>query len=383
MNSSEKTPFWRNVAVLRWAFQLAIVAVVGVIIAILVNNLLVNSSSQGIPLGFGFLSQPASFPITANDFRDTQPVWQAMYEGVLNTLRVVLVGFVLATVFGVLIGLGRLSGNWLIRTISTVYIEIIRNVPLLLIVIFAYLGLVLEVFPRIEDSWDLAGTIIVNGRGFSIPWITGPFVGLLAAVVLSIAAGLAVRRWRLRVAESKDESAYVVPWMAAAMVAVLFWVGFFAGLGFSSPSVDGRNVVGGMTMQPEYFALLFALVTYTASHIAEIVRGSVQSVAKGQVEASQAMALNGWQRMRYVIFPQALRVAIPPLGNQYLNLMKNSSLGFAVSYFELTKVVTTSVGTRSPAVPAFLVLMIIYLIMSLTISALVNIANRKMEVVGR
>jgi len=264
-----------------------------------------------------------------------------------------------------------------------VYIETIRNIPLLLIVIFAYLALVLEVFPQVEDSWDFAGTIIVNGRGFSVPWVTGSFVGLLVTVIVSLLAGFGIRTWRRRVAESKNEPAHAGFWMAGVMIAVSFWVGFLVGIGFSSPSLDERGVVGGITMQPEYFALLLALVVYTASHIAEIVRGSIQSVAKGQVEASQAMALNGWQRMRYVIFPQALRVAIPPMGNQYLNLMKNSSLGFAISYFELTKVVTTSVGTRSPAVPAFLVLMVIYLAMSLIISAFVNIANRKMEVVGR
>ena len=376
----EKTPVWRNVRVLGWVFQLGVLALVGAIGAYLFSNL---TSQQGNPFTFDFLQQPSSFTIPANDFRSSQPVWQAVYEGLLNTLRVVVVGLALATILGIALGFGRLSKNFLLRAVCTIYIEVVRNIPLLGILLFAYLALVLQAFPAVADAVDVAGMVIVSNRGMSIPWYSGSIFGLLAAFVVAALVAYGIRRWRLAAAERKDEPAHLGLWVGVSFPLVFFWVAFFSGIGFTSPSLDGRNISGGMTMQPEYFALLFALVVYTASHIGEIIRGSILAVDKGQVEASHAMALNGWQRMRYVVFPQALRVAMPALGNQYLNLMKNSSLGFAVSYFELTKTIATTVGNRSPAVPSFTVLLVVYLMLSLFISALVNVANRRLEVAGR
>lgn len=380
---AQRPPFWRDVRVLGWVFQLAVFAIVVAIVGVLVNNVRVNSANQGIPTGFSFLDQPSGFPIPANDFRPTQPVSDAIVEGVLNTLRVVIAGLILATLLGVTIGVGRLSGNWLIRTISRVYVESIRNVPLLGLLIFFYIGLVLTAFPRLEDSWIVGSLLVANVRGVTIPWITGSTIAFL--IVIAVAAGLAwaVNRWRLQVNERTGEPARGGLWALPVFLLVGFWGAFFVGNGITTPDLDGRSLDGGMTMQPEYFALLAALVIYTASHIAEIVRGSIQAVPKGQVEAASALALGSWHRLRHVVLPQALRIAVPPIGNQYLNLMKNSSLGFVISYFELTKVIQTSVGNRSPAVPAFLLLIGIYLVMSLIISAGVNVVNRRLQVVER
>ena len=375
-----RPPFWRDVKTLAWAFQLAVLGLVGVIIAILVNNVRVNSANQGIPVGFDFLDQPAGFPIPANDFRTSQPVREALVEGVLNTLRVVVAGIILATVIGLAVGIGRLSGNWLVRNLTLAYVELIRNVPLLGLVIFSYLAIALRVFPRIEDSWIVDGLLVANGRGISVPWFTGSGLWLLAAFVAAAVVAYLIKLWRNRVLDRTGAPPRTSLWAAPAALVVLVVGAVVAGIGVSSPELDGRSVGGGITMQPEYFALLAALTIYTSSHIAEIFRGSIQAVPRGQGEAAQAMALSNWQRMRYVILPQSLRIALPPLGNQYINLLKNSSLGLAISYFELTKVTSTSIGNRSPAVPAFLVLMILYLIGSLIISSVVNVANRRLAI---
>lgn len=375
-------PFWRNVRVLAWAFQILVLAMVVAVVGILINNVRINSENQGIPTGFDFLGQPSSFTIPANDLRDTEPVREAIVAGTLNTIRVSAVGILLATVVGVLVGIGRLSGNWLIRNLARIYVEGLRNVPLLGLVIFAYLAVVLSL-PRVEDSIRLSDVFILNTRGASIPWPTGSNLVLVAVLVVAVAAGWLVRRWRLGVAERTGAPARVVAWVTPAVVAVALVGALAAGIGITSPDLDGRRVAGGMTLQPEYFALLLALTAYTASHIAEIVRGSIQAVPRGQAEAAKAMALTGVQQMRHVILPQAFRIAIPPTANQYLNLMKNSSLGFVISYFELTKVTSTTIGNRSPAVPAYAVLIVIYLAMSLVISLIMNTANRRMELPSR
>lgn len=377
--TATKPPFWRDVKTLAWAFQLAVLGLVLAGVAVLVNNVRVNSANQGIPTGFDFVDQPAGFPIPANDFRTSQPVREAIVEGVLNTLRVVIVGIVLATVLGVAVGIGRLSGNWLIRNITRVYVEVIRNVPLLGIVVFTYLAIVLSM-PRVDQSWTLGSFAIGNVRGMSVPWFNGSGLRLLLVAIVAAAVAYGLYRWRMSVMNATGEPARALWWSLPAFALILFWGGVLAGIGITSPAIDGRSVSGGITMQPEYFALLVALVVYTASHIAEIFRGSIQAVPVGQGEAASAMALSGWQRMRFVILPQALRIALPPLGNQYLNLMKNSSLGFAISYFELTKVTTTAIGNRSPAVPAFMLLMLLYLIASLILSGVVNVFNRRLAI---
>ncbi len=380
MTPTAKPPIWRNVRFLAWAFQLVALALVVTLIAILANNVRVNSANLGVPVGLDFLKQPASFEIPANEFRSTQSVQSAMVQGALNTLRVAILGIVLATILGVLVGIGRLSGNWLVRNLSRIFVESIRNIPLLGIVVFAYLALVLSALPSVQESWELSGLVIANTRGTSGPWFTGAIVNVLASAALAGLVAWLIRRWRLSRLDQYGEAPNVFWWTAPVFVLVMFWTAFLLGIGVTTPMVDGRRVVGGITLQPEYFALLIALVIYTASHIAEIVRGSIQAVPRGQAEASMAMALSPVQRMRFVILPQATRIALPPLGNQYLNLLKNSSLGFVISYFELTKVTSTTIGNRSPAVPAYLLMMLLYLIASLSISAVVNFFNRRLRI---
>lgn len=377
-----RPPIWRNIRVLGWMFQIGVAAVALLLVGWLIRNFRNNSESLGIPTGLDYLDQPANFPIAGSSFRPSQSVWDATVVGLRNSLYVVVVGIVLATILGVLIGIGRLSGNWLVSRAAAVYVEILRNVPLLAIVIFAYLALVLSVFPRIEAAWALDGVFIVSNRAAALPWFEGNTWWLLLTVIGAVVVGAVVARWRLSIADRPESSGHIGIWVVAASLGAGASLWLVGGLGITTPSLDGRSVSGGMEMTPEYLALLIALTTYTASHIAEIVRGSIQAVDRGQIEAANALALNPAQRMWNVVLPQAMRIAIPPLGNQYLSLFKNSSLGVVISYFELTKITETAVGNGQPAVPAFTVLIVIYLLGSLVLSRSVNLVNRRLQLAG-
>ncbi|MDH4171787.1 MAG: ABC transporter permease subunit, partial [Acidimicrobiia bacterium] len=264
-----------------------------------------------------------------------------------------------------------------------VFVEILRNIPLLVIVTFAYLALVLSVLPRIEDAWEVGGVAIFSNRAAAVPWYRGSTLWLVVALVLAAAIAWLMVLWRRRISDRTGATAYSGWWAIGSFVVVFIAVSAAAGLRVTTPDLDGRTLAGGIEMTPEFLALLLALTIYTASHIAEIVRGSIQAVTKGQQEAADALAFSAAQRMWYIILPQAMRIAIPPLGNQYLNLFKNSSLGAVISYFELTKVSTTAVGNGAPAVPVFTVLLLIYLAGSLILSAFVNLANRRLQLVER
>ena len=311
------------------------------------------------------------------------PVSEALYQGFLNTLRVSVAAIIAATVLGTLVGIARLSRNWLVRKIATVYVEAVRNIPLLLFVIFGNAVVVLGVFPTIQEAWEPLGLMVISNRGIAGPWFVGAGAGLLAIGAVGILLAWVVARWRRAVSDRTGALPRSGLWGLGvlALVVAVGWVAF--GYSFTLPDVDGRRSVGGIRIDPSFFALFFALVIYTASHIAEIVRGSIQAVPRGQAEAGTALALSGFQRMWYVVLPQAFRVAIPPIGNQYLNLIKNSSLGAVIGYYDLTLVTQTAVGNGAPAVPAFFLTMVIYISISLVTSVFVNIANRRMALVER
>jgi general L-amino acid transport system permease protein len=304
--------------------------------------------------------------------------------GVLNTIRISVVGVILATALGTLIGIGRLSTNWVVKKVSAVYVEVVRNLPLLVIVVFTFLGVVFQVLPRIENPWKPLNLMVVSNRGIGVPWYQGNSGGLMLLLATIGAFGWwLIARWRRIVSERTGEpprSGII----GATFLILTFITGWFIfGFGLTLPKVDGRQIVGGIRIDPSYFAVLISLVIYTASHIAEIVRGSIQAVPNGQGEAASALALSPFQRMWNVVLPQAMRIAIPPLGNQYLNLIKNSSLGAGFAYFELTSVTQITVGNGSPAVPAFALALAFYVVLSLVTSALVNVANHRFALVER
>jgi general L-amino acid transport system permease protein len=381
--AAARPPFWRDVRLLRWFFQIAIVLVVVAILGWLYSNYRRNVERTNIPTDFDFLDRPANFEIPGNPMSSTAPVRNALVEGLLNTMRVAVAGLVLATVLGTLIGIGRLSQNAVVRAICKVYVEVIRNLPLLVILLFANLGIVLQVLPRIERAWEPLGVAVLSNRGLAVPWFEGSGWGLVLALVVGLVAARAVVAWRRSVADRTGAAARSGLWALLVLLAILAGTWLLFGYHVTLPDVAGRVTAGGMRLDPSFFALLFALTIYTASHIAEIVRGSIQAVHRGQDEAAQALALSGFQRMWFVVLPQAFRIALPPIGNQYLNLIKNSSLGAAISYFELTNVTQISVANSSPPVPAFTLTLLVYLAISLVVSAAVNVWNRRMALVTR
>jgi general L-amino acid transport system permease protein len=380
---STRVPLWRDVRVLKWVAQLIVVGLVVAVVIWLYGNYLDNTAEQNIPTDLGFLDNPANFQITGNDLSANAPIRDALWEGVLNTLRVSVAGIVAATILGTLVGIARLSRNWIVSKLATVFVEAVRNVPLALFVVAGLLVVVLGVFPTIQDAWQVGGLAIISNRGVAVPWFIGAGYGLLLIGALGAFAAWLVARWRSSVSDRTGALPRSGLWGAGAFLAV-FLIGWIAlGYAWTLPALDGRQTAGGIRIDPSFFALFFALVIYTASHIAEIVRGSIQAVPRGQAEAADAVALSGFQRMWYVILPQAFRIAIPPIGNQYLNLIKNSSLGAAIGYYDLTLVAQTTVGNGSPAVPVFALTMVLYICISLITSVLVNIANRRSALVER
>ena len=254
--------------------------------------------------------------------------------------------------------------------------------PLLALVLLAYIAVVLNAFPPPDDSWDLGPLAVLNVRGASVFWYEGP--NWRRSSSSARRASRVGRRPLAAIGRRPHRPAGALRAVAVRPRVVVVVVGWLVlGVGVTAPDLDGRRVTGGITMTPEYFGALPALVVYTASHIAEIVRGSIQAVPKGQGEAADALALSGFQRMWHVVLPQAMRIAVPPIGNQYLNLTKNSSLAAMISFPELTKVTQLAVATRSPAVPSFALLLLIYLVLSLVISLFVNLVNRRLAIVER
>jgi general L-amino acid transport system permease protein len=378
----DRVPLWRDVRVLQWIFQIVVVAVALAVLWWLYGNYTTNSSQQNIPTDLGFLDNPATFQITGNPLSANAPVQDALVQGFLNTLRIAIAGIVLATVLGTLIGIARLSHNWLLNKLAAAYVEAVRNIPLAVFLFIAYLAIVLGAFPPITDAWEGLG-IIISNRGIAIPWYMGSGYGLIVTGLAGAVVAWAVARWRHSRADRFGINPRAGVWALGAfvLVAAVGWI--VLGMSVTTPMIDGRQTVGGIRIDPSFFALLFALVIYTASHIAEIVRGSIQAVPRGQGEAANALALSGFQRMWFVVLPQAFRIAIPPIGNQYLNLIKNSSLGAAIGYYDLTLVTQTTVGNGSPAVPAFTLTMAVYILISLVTSFVVNQANRRLALVER
>jgi general L-amino acid transport system permease protein len=381
--SPTRVPLWRDVRVLQWIFQLLVVALAVAIVLWLYGNYTANAERQNIPTNFDFLDNPTAFEITGNDLSQNAPVRDALMQGFLNTLRISVAGIVFATILGTIVGIGRLSKNWLVRKMATVYVEAVRNVPLPLFVVFGFLAVVLGVLPVIQEAWEPLGLMVISNRGLAGPWFTGSGALLVVIGLVGVVVWWAVSRWRRAVFDRTGTPPRSGLWGGGAflLVFVVGWLAF--GFGVTLPEIDGRRTVGGIRIDPSFFAIFFALVIYTASHIAEIVRGSIQAVPKGQGEAADALALSGFQRMWYVVLPQAFRIAIPPIGNQYLNLIKNSSLGAGIGYYDITLVTQTTVGNGSPAVPAFTITLAVYITISLVTSLFVNIANRKFALVER
>jgi general L-amino acid transport system permease protein len=386
----QRPPFWRDVRVLRVVIQAAFVVAVVALLWWLYRNLVTNLERAGIRTDFGFLDQPSGFTLLGAerglvDFSSRDPIWKAIVVGTYNTLRVSILGIVLATILGVIIGVARLSTNWLVRKIAGAFVEALRNVPLLVLIVFMYLA-VLQALPRISDAIEVPNLLVLSNRGLYVPWVVvAEGSGLFLAVcALGLGLAAAVGWWRTRRFDATGQPHHRMLWGVGVFVAMAAtaWLLLDRPVSLTLPVLDERLVEGGYEMTLEYGALLFALVIYTAAFIAEIVRGSILAVPKGQTEAANALGLRAFQRLRYVILPQALRVAIPPTGNEYINLAKNSALGLAIAFPELLRVTRIAIGQGNPAPQLVAVMMVTYLALSLILSVGVNLVNRRLALRG-
>lgn len=381
-------PFWRDIRVIRILSQIAFVILVAVVAGLLYSNMKRGLETRGLGGGFDFLRLEAGFAIGEGITYDPSDSYaRAFLVGVVNTLRVTIVGIVLVTILGMVMGVARLSTNWLVNKIATVYVELIRNTPLLVQLFVWYFAIILKL-PKVKESVALPGSIFISNRGAALPWFvpTASFNLWSYCVIAAVAVTVALWIVRARGQGRTGRPAFSLLWIGVAFVA-LATLGWFlapeAPLVLDKPSLQGWNYQGGITLTPEFVAILLGLVVYTGAFIAEVVRAGIQAVPRGQIEAARAVGLNEMQTLRLVIFPQALRVIIPPLTSQYLNLAKNSSLAIAIGFPDLFNVAGTIFNQTGQAVQVIALIMVSYLSMSLFTSLLMNLYNRRVQLVER
>ncbi|MER9296523.1 amino acid ABC transporter permease [Mesorhizobium sp. M0621] len=352
------------------------------------HNVIDNLTRLHIASGFGFLKGRAGFDISesAIAYSSDSTYGRAILVGFLNTVIVAVVGIITATIIGFIVGIGRLSQNWLIRKICTVYVEVFRNIPPLLVIFFWYSG-VLAVLPAPRDSINLPFGSFLNQRGFYFPravWGDGSWLIFVALLVGIAMAWFVARKARQRQMATGQQ--FPVLWTALALIVGLPLLAYALSgfpLSFDYPKQSTFNLTGGFQVRPEFLSLYLALSCYTAAFIAEIVRAGIRGVSKGQTEAAGALGLRPGSILRLVVVPQAMRIVIPPLTSQYLNLTKNSSLAIAIGYPDLTATAGTVLNQTGQAVEGVVIMMVIYLAISLLTSLVMNWFNAKMALVER
>ena len=377
---------WRNKEARSVIVQIVTVAVVCALVAIGLHNVAVNLEAIGKEFSFDFLTAPAAYDITFSPFidynsRETHLVAAAV--GILNTLLVAVCGIAFATVLGFTMGVMRLSSNWLISRMVYVFIEFTRNVPVLLHILLVH-GIVVTTLPAPRSAIGLGDTAFLSNRGFYVPApVFESGAGFVAAVlVIAIIATIVFRRWAKRV---QDETGTIYPvfWISIGIIVGATAIAFLlAGmpLSWEVPELKGFNFRGGMALKPEFLALWLALSYYTACFIAEIVRAGILAVSHGQTEASYALGLRPNRTLQLVIIPQALRIIVPPLVSQYLNLTKNSSLAIAIGYMDVVATIGgISLMQTGKEVETMIIVLGVYLVFSLTISAFMNWFNRSIR----
>ena len=387
-------PVWRHVQIIQWAAQIASAILVVAMVIWFFGNLAYAIEDREIPYGFSFLSREYQTPIGEHilPYKSSDSFLYALIVAATNTLVVAVAGVILATMLGIFIGVCRLSTNWIVSRLATVYIEFFRNVPLL-VQLFFWFYIVLAL-PRVREGYVILDRLYVNNAGISFPGPSAsgitPAVVWLALAVFAVVAGALVHRRLVRREDETGRPSYpfVIGCAVAVSIATITWLvlsGIFGDAPFSisTPAPQGRfgRIDGGITIRAGMLVILVGLVIYTSSFIAEIVRAGIQSVGRGQTEAARALGLSPMNTLRQVTFPQALRVIIPPWISQCLNLTKNSSLGGVVGYSDLTNVAITMTQT-APAISIFVMIMAAYLAMSLTWSLIGNLYNRHIRFTG-
>jgi general L-amino acid transport system permease protein len=384
-----KTPLIYNPKVRGIAYQAVLCIIIAFLAWSAVSNAVDNLARAKIASGFGFWDTTAGFDIsqTLIEYSTTSTYGRAFWVGLINTLLVAGIGIVLATILGFIVGIARLSKNWLVSRVAGCYVEIIRNLPLLLQLLFWY-NAVLKALPGIRESIAIPGGGFLNNRGLFLPQpVFEPAARFaLIALLAGVLAAIGYRIWAKR-RQSQTGQQSPVLWVTLGLVialplAVLALSGF--PVQFNYPEAGRFNIRGGVEVLPEFAALLFGLVTYTAAFIAENVRAGILAVAKGQTEAAYSLGLRPGPTLRLVVVPQAMRVIVPPLTNQYLNLTKNSTLAVAIGYPDLVQIFAgTVLNQTGQAVEVIAITMAVYLTISLVTSGLMNLYNRSVAVVER
>ena len=382
-------PFWRDERILKILGQIAFVLLVFFAGSLIYQNMQAGLARQGITLSYDFFDGVSGFDLAESAFPyDRNSTYrQAFIAGLVNTLQVGIVGIIFSTILGIILGVARISTNFIVNRLAAFYLELIRNLSLLVFLIFWYLGVFLKL-PRVREAVVWPGDILLTNRGVGIPWgiPTDSFptfrLILIVGLILAVIVFFALRAYSQRTGRAP----LTLLWSTLTFVAVGL-VGWLVlpvkPLTLDLPVVQGLNMAGGKILTPEFMALTSGLVLYTAAFIGEVVRAGIQSVSKGQVEASRALGLNGFQTLRLIVFPQALRVIIPPLTSQYLNLVKNSSLAIAVGYPDVFYVSNTIQNQTGRAVEMISLVMVTYLSISILTSVLMNWYNQRIKLVER
>jgi general L-amino acid transport system permease protein len=372
---------WRSQAFRSIVYQAIALAGIALAVWYLAHNTVLNMRARGIQSGFGFLLQPAGFDISESliPYDALDAFWKAFLVGVLNTLRVAVVGIALATGLGTLLGVGRFSRNGIVRGLCYAYVELFRNVPVLLQLLMWYL-LFTEILPPIADPVSLGRILFLSKGGFAFPvpvWSLGQTLAVCGAIV-GLVLGFVYRRWALRQFETTGRVRSFL-WTPVAMIVGGSMVGWLAGgapATWSVPVPGEFAMEGGASITPEFLGVLLGLVLYTSAFIAEVVRSGIRSVGRGQTEAALSLGLSGGQTMRLVTLPQALRVIIPPITSLYLSLTKNSSLAVTIGYPDVVSIANTSLSQTGRAVECIAIIMLVYLTTSLSTAYFMNWYNR-------
>jgi general L-amino acid transport system permease protein len=383
-----KVPFWYDPKFRAVFFQIGVLGMVGLLGYYLMTNTLANLERQAIATGFGFLEKQSSFEIGESlvSYSAADTYLKALLVGALNTLLVSFIGIILTIILGTFIGIARLSTNWLLSKVAAIYIEFFQDIPILLQLFFWY-AFFYEILPQPRQAINLLNGVFLCNRGLilAIPAAHPAFKYMAVAFLIGCLAVYLMRRWARK---RQDETGRIFPVFKAAVgiligLPLITWWAAGAPTAMDMPVLKGFNFQGGITVSPEFTAVLLGLVLYTAAFVAEVVRAGIQSVSRGQTEAAASIGLKPGQILNLVILPQALRVIIPPLTSQMLNLTKNSSLAVAIGYPEFVSVAGTTINQTGQAIEGVALIMTVYLIFSLTTSAFMNWYNKKIKLVER
>ena len=385
---ADNISFWYDPKKRSVLYQLGVLAVVGLLGYYLVSNTIANLERQSIATGFGFLQKEASFEIGESliPYSAANKYARALMVGVLNTLLVSFIGIILTVILGTFIGIARLSTNWLVSRLAAVYIEVFQDIPVLLQLFFWY-AFFYEVLPGPRQALSPFSSVFLSNRGlvFAIPESHPAYIYMAVTFLVGCIGAYFLRRWA-RKRQAKTGLAFPV-FRVSVLILILLplfaWLMGGAPTKMSVPELKAFNFQGGLTVSPEFTALLLGLVLYTAAFVAEAVRAGIQAVSKGQTEAAMSIGLKSSQVLNLVILPQALRVIIPPLTSQMLNLTKNSSLAVAIGYPDFVSVAGTAINQTGQAIEGVAMIMIVYLCFSLSTSAFMNWYNKKVALVER